>query len=63
MALGKKKAEERQAHQMIVKRAHQFDNNNIAFDLEIDGWITIYNMTLVATYSEADKKKKDKSKK
>lgn len=64
MALGKKtKTEkEREAHKMVVKRAHQFDNNNIAFDLEIDSWITIYNMMMVAIYSEADKKKKDKSK-
>lgn len=62
MALGTKKTEERKAHRMDVLRAHRFDNNNIAFDLKIDDWITIYNMMLVAKYSEADKKKKDKSK-
>lgn len=63
MALSKKTSKERtETHEMTVKRAHKFKNNNIAFDLVIDGWITIYNMMLVATYSEADKKKKDKSK-
>ena len=55
--------EQRAAHEMKVLRAYQFDkSNNVAFDLQIDGWITIYNMTLVALYNEADKKKKDKSK-
>ena len=44
------KTEERKAHQMVVKRAHEFDNGNVSFDLEIDGWITIYNMTLVALH-------------
>lgn len=63
MALSKNSFKEtRKPHALVVKRAHRFDNNNIAFDLEIDSWITIYNMMLVATYSEADKKKKDKSK-
>ena len=62
MALSKKKTEERDAHMMVVKRAYKFDNNNISFDLEIDGWITIYNMLLVATYNEKDQAKKDKSK-
>ena len=63
MAFKKTEKSERKPHQMVVKRAHLFDkSNNVAFDLEIDGWITIYNMRLVATYSEADKKKKDKSK-
>ena len=62
MALSQKKTNERKAHMMVVKRAYKFDNNNISFDLEIDGWITIYNMLLVATYSEKDKSKKDKSK-
>ena len=64
MALNKKKkTEERtEVHQMVVTRAYQFKNNNIAFDLKIDGWLTIYNMMLVALYSEKDKKKKDKSK-
>lgn len=62
MALSQKKSTERKAHMMVVKRAYKFDNNNISFDLEIDGWITIYNMLLVATYSEKDKSKKDKSK-
>ena len=63
MAFKKTEKSERKPHQMVVKRAHLFDkSNNVAFDLEIDGWITIYNMRLVATYSDADKKKKDKSK-
>lgn len=59
----KVKREEREAHMMVVKRAYLFDNNNVAFDLEIDGWITIYNMTLVAKYSEEDTKKIKSSKK
>ena len=59
---GSNKSEERKPHKMEVLKAHQFENNNVAFDLKIDSWITIYNMRLVATYSEADKKKKDKSK-
>ena len=63
MAFKKSEKSERKPHMMVVKRAYQFDkSNNVAFDLEIDGWITIYNRRLVATYSEADKKKKDKSK-
>ena len=48
MALKKKKEnKEREVHQMTVKRAYEFDNGNVAFDLEIDGWLTIYNMTMV----------------
>lgn len=48
---------EREAHKMVVKRAHEFDNGNVAFDLEIDSWLTIYNMTLVALHEN----KKDKN--
>ena len=50
------KTTEREAHQMIVKRAHEFENSNVAFDLEIDGWLTIYNMTLVALHENKKKK-------
>ena len=60
---GSKKTEERKPHMMVVKRAYQYKNNNVAFDLEVDGWITIYNMTLVATYSDENKEKMKKSKK
>ena len=59
---GSKTTEERKPHKMEVLKAHQFENNNVAFDLKIDSWIAIYNMRLVATYSDKDKDKKDKSK-
>ena len=48
---------EREAHAMVVKRPHEFDNGNVGFELEIDGWITIYNMCLVALHEN----KKDKN--
>ena len=60
---GSKNTEKRKPHQMVVKRAFQYKNNNVAFDLEVDGWIIIYNMTLVATYSDEDKEKMKKAKK
>ena len=58
MALKKtnKSNTQREAHNMTVKRAHEFKNGNVSFDLEIDSWITIYNMTLVALHEN----KKDK---
>lgn len=58
MALSKSKktSKEREAHNMTVKRAYEFENGNVAFDLEIDGWITIYNMTLVALHENKTKK-------
>ena len=46
----KKTTQEREAHQMVVKRAFEFKNGNVSFDLEIDGWLTIYSMTLVALH-------------
>ena len=58
----KEAMEQRDPHKIVVLRAYQHKNNNVSFDMEVDGWITIYNMTLVALYSEKDKKKKDKSK-
>ena len=59
MALSKNRntKTERKAHIMVVKRAFEFENGNVAFDLEIDSWITIYNMTLVALHE--NKKKPD----
>lgn len=51
-----KKTTERKAHQMRVLRAIEFENGNIGFTLEIDSWITIYNMMLVALHqNEKDK--------
>lgn len=52
----KKTTKERSAHQMKVLRANQFDNGNIGFSLEIDGWLTIYNMMLVALHENKDDK-------
>lgn len=49
----------REPHKLVVTRAHQFKNNNISFDLQIDDWITIYNMLLVALYAKGDKKRTD----
>ena len=53
----KKATKEREPHMMVVKRAHEFDNGNVSYDLEIDGWLTIYGMTLVALHE--NKKDKD----
>ena len=41
------KAEERKPMAIVVKRAFEFKNGNISFDMEILGYITIYQCTLV----------------
>ena len=30
-----------------VLRAYEFENGNISFDMEIDGWITLYGLTMI----------------
>ena len=37
----------RKPAKMKVLRAFEYKNGNISFNLEIDGWITIYDLTLV----------------
>ena len=37
----------RKPAKMVVKRAFEYKNGNVSFNLEIDGWITIYDLTLV----------------
>lgn len=62
MALTKgtaKQKKKREAHDFKVLRAHMFKNNNISFDIEIDGWIKIYNMLMVAVYEDGDKKREE----
>ena len=39
---------------IVVKRAFEFKNGNISFDMEIDGWLTIYQCTLVQKKNSED---------
>ena len=43
---------------MVVKRAYEYKNGNISFNLEIDGWITIYDLTLVKYIDKDTKEEK-----
>lgn len=35
-------------HAFEIKRAKAFENGGVSFDMVVDGWITIYNCTVVA---------------
>lgn len=47
MARGNKSAESAKSYEIKVTRAHEFDNGNVAFDMEING-VTVYGATMIA---------------
>ena len=47
MARGNKSAESAKKYDIKVTRAHEFDNGNVAFDMEING-VTVYGATMIA---------------
>lgn len=55
---GKSNNKTRKPAKMVVKRAFEYKNGNVSFNLEIDDWITIYDLTLVKYIDKDTKEEK-----